>query len=118
MSSTDEAIRTWVPNLCFLMFFLLQGFSCHCPVRTALQIVQAMQQIQHGVVPASNPPTDGPTPLAGGATPTTGGESPNAGDEASPTTGEVFLRLCQRCGKMAYFREHCCLNPQCASRWL
>ncbi len=25
-SSTDEAIRTWVPNLCFLMFFCCKGF--------------------------------------------------------------------------------------------
>ena len=121
MSSTDEAVRTWVPNLCFLMLRVsfLPVFSCHSPVRTTLQIAQAMQQMQHGVVPAPAPPTDGPAPLAGGATPTAPGASPNAGDHASPATGDVsFVRLCSRCGKMAYFREHCCLNPECASRWL
>ena len=111
MSSTDEAVRTCDLTVGFLIFNHARArFSCHLPDRIALNIVQAIYQMQGTNVanapqngsggggeapPTANPPQHGMAPNAGGeATPSAGGEAPTT------PGGETYVRQCLQCGQM------------------
>ena len=73
-----------------------------------------------GVPPATPVATPGVAAGGGGgvppATPVATPVATPPPSEAAPT--ELWLRPCQRCGKTSYWREHCCLNPDCEATCL
>jgi hypothetical protein len=104
---------------------MLHGFSLlRCfPARIALQVVQQMQQQQNaqmnmmmtlvqqvqgqavpGVPPAGSPPGDTPAPTS-------------EGDAGTYHGSDQGVRMCSRCGKVAYLREGVCFNLECEP-WL
>lgn len=101
------------------VFFLLRCF----PARIALQVVQQMQQqqnvqmnmmmtlvqqVQGQAVPevpsVGSPPGDTPAPTS-------------EGDAGTYHGSDQGVRMCSRCGKVAYLREGVCFNLDCEP-WL
>lgn len=37
------------------------------------------------------------------------------GSSPAPAPAPGFVRVCAKCGQLSYFRERCCLNPECES---
>jgi len=88
--------------------------------RIAFQVVQMMQQLNvpptSPTTPATPMPPMSPIPPMSPMPPMPeGGAMPEEGAATAPAAAEGFVRICQKCGQLSYFREGCCLNSQCES---
>ena len=85
-------------------------FSCmYLLARIAFQVIQMMQQLN---VPPTSPTTPA-TPMP--PMPPMSPMPPMPEAATAPAAAEGFVRICQKCGQLSYFREGCCLNSQCES---
>ena len=99
------------------------------PARTAMRVMNEMMQLQLSMqqqlqqqmqAQVPNPPLAPPEQKSSPPVPTwrvaPAPAVDHGGVAGAPMQEQHFVRLCNRCGKISYFREQCCLNPECETR--
>lgn len=74
---------------------------------TPTSATNAAAAVPPGVSSPPPPPADG---VGAGGGP---GGGPGVVSSPAPEPVASYVRQCQKCGEMSYFRERCCLNEKC-----